>query len=69
MAINEPEEMEGLSVVIPKRDKRALQQLARDNGNMPLSSMVRMLIRSELDRRVAYAIADGETEAYLREAR
>jgi hypothetical protein len=58
-----------LSVMIPKSDKRALEQLARMNGNVSLAGIVRKLIRNELDRQTVYAIADGETEAYLREAR
>ena len=65
MAINEPQEMEGLSVVIPKSDKRALEQLARINGNVSLAGIVRKLIRNELDRQVAFALADAETESWL----
>lgn len=68
MASNEPQEMEGLSVVIPRSDKRALEQLAREQGNASLAVIVRRLIRNELERQALYVIADAETEAYLRKA-
>ena len=66
MAINEPQEMVGLSVMIPASDKQFLEKLATDGGHVSLAGVVRRIIRHERERLMFDALADAETEAYLR---
>ena len=70
MAMNEPQDMENLSVLVPKADKVALANIAKRNGGASLGVVVRMaiseFIRQQRELAIANVLADAETEAYLR---